>query len=454
VIDGLGEKEKNPRIALSVDMLDTGIDIPELVNLVFFKRVRSKAKFWQMIGRGTRLCENLFGGGEDKAEFVIFDYCGNFEYFRANKNGHEAKAVKSLSENLFNIRARIAQELQHSDHQTDDLIAHRETLIGELLATVRAIDETRFSSQMRIEYIHRYKKCERWQTISDEMLRELEHHIAVIIPPVEDEELAKRFDYLMYTIEYAALRGEPIQRPQTKVQVTAENLSKIGNLPQVKRYADLISEVQTDEFWNTANTFDYERVRSALRDLIQLLESEKTGLYYTSFKDEVLAMNENAGEYGSGEFKSYRKKVDAYLRDHENDLVVHKLRYNKELTEHDYKHLESVLWSDLGSEEDYHREFGDMPLLKLVAGMVGLDATAANDLFSEFINDQTLDGNQLEFVQLIVKHIVANGLIEKSALNQHPFTRHGSIIALFDGKIEVAQEIVKRIDQLNNRVAI
>ncbi|MDF7806019.1 DEAD/DEAH box helicase family protein [Pontiellaceae bacterium B12219] len=271
VIEDLGEKEKNPRIAISVDMLDTGIDIPELVNLVFFKRVRSKAKFWQMIGRGTRLCENLFGGGQDKEAFVIFDYCGNFEYFRANKNGKEAKAVKSLSENLFNIRARIAQELQHADHQTDALAAYRTSLVDALHAAVCEIDESRFYSRMRIEFIHRYNQKKRWQTISDEMLRELERQIAPLVPAIEDEELAKRFDYLMYTIEYAALRGEPVSRPRMKVQTTAENLQKIGNLPQVKQQAELIAEVQTDAFWKAADTFDYERVRLALRDLLHFV---------------------------------------------------------------------------------------------------------------------------------------------------------------------------------------
>jgi type I restriction enzyme R subunit len=454
VIGDLGEREKNPCIAISVDMLDTGIDIPELVNLVFFKKVRSKSKFWQMIGRGTRLCENLFGGGQDKTCFVIFDYCGNFEFFRANKQGYEARAVKSLSENLFNIKARIAQELQHSNHQTEPLMAHRELLVDTLHATVCAIDETRFSSRLRIEFIHRYNKRERWQTISDEMLRELERQIAVIIPPVEDEELAKRFDYLMYSIEYAALRGEPISRPRSKVEATAENLEKIGNLPQVKAQAELIAEVQTDAFWTAADTFDFERVRAALRDLVQLLEQEHTSIYYTSFTDEVLGVNDHAGEYGSSEFKSYRKKVDAYLRDHQQDLSVHKLRYNKPLAEQDFKHLEHLLWNELGSQADYQKAFGDEPLLKLVAGLVGLDIQAANELFAEFINDQSLDSHQLEFVQLVVKHVVANGYIEKSVLNEHPFTRHGSIVALFEGKIEVAQKIVQCIDLLNGRVAI
>ncbi|MDF7806018.1 type I restriction-modification enzyme R subunit C-terminal domain-containing protein [Pontiellaceae bacterium B12219] len=180
----------------------------------------------------------------------------------------------------------------------------------------------------------------------------------------------------------------------------------------------------------------------------------RCAIYYTSFEDEVLGWAEHEGEYGSGEFHSYRKKVDAYLQDYENDLVVHKLRFNKELTPHDCKHLEHVLWDELGSEDDYRKAFGDEPLLKLVAGLVGLDQTAANALFSEFINDQSLDSHQLEFVQRIVRHIVANGYLEKSTLNEHPFTRHGSLIDLFEGRIDVAQEIVKRIDQLNGRVAI
>jgi len=454
VIEDLGEKDKDPRIAISVDMLDTGIDIPELVNLVFFKRVRSKSKFWQMIGRGTRLCENLFGGGENKKEFVIFDYCGNFDYFRAEKNGKEAKAVKSLTENLFTIRARIAQELQHTDHQTADLLAHRGQLVDELLAAVKGIDETLFSSQMRIQYIHRYNKAEPWQTISDEMLRELEKEIAIILPAIDEEELAKRFDYLMYTIEYAGLRGEPFSKPKFKVQVTAENLSKIGNLPQVKQHAALIAEVQSEAFWKAADTFDYERVRQALRDLIQLLEDEKTGIFYTSFQDEVKAVHEHPGEYGSGEFHDYRKKVEAYLKDYSNDLSVHKLRFNEELTEQDLKHLENILWEELGSQEDYKKAYGEMPLLHLAARLVGLDLAAANALFSEFINDQSLDSDQLEFVQLIVNHVVVNGMLDKNELNDHPFTRHGSILSLFDGKGDVAQKIVKQIDAFNARVGM
>ncbi|MBF0259364.1 MAG: DEAD/DEAH box helicase family protein, partial [Desulfamplus sp.] len=165
LIEDFSTMEKRPQIAVSVDMLDTGIDIPDIVNLVFFKKVRSKAKLWQMIGRGTRLRQDLFGPGLDKNSFLIFDYCTNFEFFRVNKNGTEAKMVKSLTENLFNVRVRIAQALQHLDFQTATYQAHRADLIKQLHKEVCGIDESLFASQLRIEFIHRYKRKEEWESI-------------------------------------------------------------------------------------------------------------------------------------------------------------------------------------------------------------------------------------------------------------------------------------------------
>src|SRR4029434_2718610 len=97
LIDNFSSKEKAPHIAISVDMLDTGIDIPEVVNLVFFKLVRSKTKFWQMLGRGTRLCPDLFWPGQNKAFFYVFDYCQNLEYFSQYILGTDGYVAESLA---------------------------------------------------------------------------------------------------------------------------------------------------------------------------------------------------------------------------------------------------------------------------------------------------------------------------------------------------------------------
>lgn len=452
VIDDFSTKEKFPQIAVSVDMLDTGIDIPELVNLVFFKKVRSKAKFWQMIGRGTRLCEDLFGVGMHKEGFRIFDYCSNFEYFRENKMGKEAKLNKSLTENLFNIKVNIIKELQKLEYQTDDLIAHRQNLIDDLLKQISLIDETRFNARMKIKYIHRYNQKDGWEDLNENHVRELEEHIAHLIMPIDDDELAKRFDYLMYTIEYADLKGMVASKPKTKVVSTADRLSLKGHLSQVKRHEELIYRVQTDEFWENADIFEFEIVRKTFRELLNLFDAIETKDYYTNFTDEVLSCEENEGEYSVNDLQSYRKKVNIYLKEHQDDLVVYKLRHNKPLSKDDIKHLERILWEEIGSKDDYISEFGEQPLLELVSKIVGLEPSAANEAFSDFLSDESLNTNQMEFVKLIINYVIANGIINKEVLNEQPFNKFGNVVELFENKIDVAKNIIQKIDDLNSRI--
>lgn len=453
-MDDFEEKNKLPQIAVSVDMLDTGIDIPEILNLVFFKKIRSKTKFWQMIGRGTRLCEDLFGIGQDKEGFRIFDYCGNFEFFRTNKNGKEAKMMKSLSENLFNIRIGIIRELQHLDYQLEDFINHRNTLIKEVVKEVNNIDETKFNAKMKLQYLHRFNQESSFECLSDSDLREIEEHIAPLIPTIEDNELAKRFDYLMYTIEYADLKHIAASRPKNRVVTTAERLVNKGSIPMVKQHEELIYKVQTNEHWEDADIFDHEEVRVAFRDLIKFLDTEGSVIYYTNFTDEILEIKENPGDYSVNDMQSYRKKVNKYLVEHQNDLVIYKLRNNNPLIEEDIKYLEKVLWHDLGTKDDYIKEFGDAPLLKLVSNIVGLDPKAANEVFSEFLTDESLNINQMEFVKLVVNYIIKNGSLDKRELNNHPFNKRGSVSNLFDGKIDVAKRIIGVIDQINGRLSV
>lgn len=454
VIDDFSTKEKMPQIAVSVDMLDTGIDIPELVNLVFFKKVRSKSKFWQMIGRGTRLCPDLFGVGLDKDEFLIFDYCSNFEYFKVNKNGKEAKLTKTLTENIFNLKTSIVKELQNLDYQTEEYIAHRNDIVKEQVKAIQMIDENKFNSRLKLQYIHRFNHDQAWKSLSEADVREIEEHLASLVMSIEDDELAKRFDHLMFTIEYAYLKGMHATKPKMRVVTTADKLATKGTIPQVKRQEELIRKVQTDEFWDEADIFDYEVVREAFRELIKFLERDQKQTYYTNFTDEILTTRESPGEYSVNELKSYRKKVNAYLQEHQDDMVVYKLRNNKELVNEDIKHLEKILWEELGSKEDYIKEFGERPLLVLVSSLVGLDVNAANAAFSEFLSDGTLNVNQMEFVKLIVDHVVKNGLLDKHVLNEHPFNRFGNVVKLFSDKKDVVKGIVGKIDEINGRVEV
>ena len=291
--DDFTEKDKLPQIAVSVDMLDTGVDIPEVVNLVIFKKVRSKSKFIQMIGRGTRLCPDLLGVGLDKTEFLIFDYCSNFEYFRQPTLRKEAGKAKTLTENLFNIRLAIAKELQRLDFQEDDLQGYRNQLVKQLSDEVAALDDKRFDVKMKLRFVHKYNKTSAFSQIGDIEVIDLEDNIAPLVLPYNEDELAKRFDFLMYAIMFAYVKGQIASKQIVKVAATAENLSKIGNIEKVKREAEVIKQVQTEGFWQTADLHEMERVRTALRDLIKYIETSGQKDYYTNFTDEIMGIAEN-----------------------------------------------------------------------------------------------------------------------------------------------------------------
>ncbi len=359
-----------------------------------------------------------------------------------------------MTEKIFNIKLGIIKELQNLDYQRDDYIKYRNELIRNVIIEILRINESKFSSRMKLRYLHKYNKEKAYENLTDIDLRLLEEHIAPLITSIDEDEMAKRFDYLMYTIEYAELKGLSSSKPKNRVVTTVEKLSEKGTIEKVKMQEELIYKIQTQEFWDNADILDYEIVREALRDLIRFIEAESKQIYYTNFTDEILSVVENPGEYSVNNMETYRKKVNQYLKKNQDDIVIYKLRNNKELGKEDIRHLEKILWYDLGTREDYKKEFGDEPLLKLVSKIVGLDPKAANEAFSEFLTDENLTLQQMEFVNLIVNYIIKNGSMDKNVLNEHPFNKSGNVVKLFEGKIDTAKKIISVIDKLNERLSI
>lgn len=449
LIDDFFDKNKLPQIAVSVDMLDTGVDIPELLNLVFFKKVRSKSKFWQMIGRGTRLCPDLLGVGMDKKEFLIFDFCNNFEFFRANPKGFEGGIVESLTEKLFNIKVDMIKELQDLKYSDEEYKDYRFSLLNEVLVGVQALNEDNFRVRMELHFVHKYKNIGEWTALGTLGVGEIKQHISSLIVPLNDDELAKRFDLLMYTIELAQLRGNNATKPIRSVIETAEHLSKLGTIPEIRSKKHIIDKVRTEEFWENVNIFELEDAREALRELLKYLQKNDQTIYYTDFKDLIINETSNDAMYNANDLKNYRKKVEHYLKEHKDEMAIYKLRNNKKLTKADLKTLEDIMWSQLGTHSDYEKEFGEMPVNKLVRKIVGLDRQAANDAFSEFLNNENLNMKQIHFVKLIVDYIVTNGFIDDNrVLQEDPFRTVGSIVELFNDKMDDARRIMGIIAEI------
>lgn len=430
-IDEFSDAGKLPQIAISVDMLDTGIDIPEILNLVFFKKVMSKAKFWQMIGRGTRLCPNLLDGAA-KEKFYIFDFCGNFEFFRMNK-GNAAVNTVALQGAIFQLEFEIAYKLQDLAYQTERLIAYRDSLITHMSGKVKELNRDNFAVRQHLRYVDTYANEENYKVLTYEDTLIVKEEIVPLIEPDADNAKALRFDALMYGIELAYLVGKKYTRARKDLTKKTAALSGIASsIPEIRDQAELINKILNTDYLDHAGINEFEEIRERLRDLIKYIPNSATTIYETDFNDEILKMEWHEAELANDDLKNYKAKAEYYVRQHQDNEVITKLKSNVPLTEADVKALEQILWSEVGTKQDYEAEYGEKPLGEFVREIVGLDMNAAKAAFAEYLDETNLDSRQIYFVNQIVEFIVQNGMMKDlSVLQETPFTDQGSIIELF-----------------------
>lgn len=450
-IDTFAEAQKLPQIAISVDMLDTGIDIPEILNLVIFKPVLSKAKFWQMIGRGTRLCSGLLDG-EDKKCFYVFDFCGVCDFFSAGK-GREGQETVALQSAIFNLQAQIAYKLQSIEYQTDELIAFRKRLVEELLEKISALDRGNFAVKLHLKYVEKFSFESSYSALTYEDTILMAEHIAPLLLPEQVEVSAVRFDALMYGIELAYLVGKTYTRARNDLVKKVAAIAGMANIPEIMIQSSLISSILYENYLEMAGINEFEHIRENLRHLMKYLPKSKIA-YFTDFKDEILSMEWKEPEFSDDTLKNYKVKAEHYIRQHQENEVISKLKTNQPLTEADIDALEWILWKEVGSKDEYEAVYGNKPLGEFVREIVGLDMTAAKEAFAEYLNENRFDSRQIYFVNQIVEYIVRNGLMrDLSVLQDAPFTDRGSIIDLFKD-MSVWFGIRQIIEQINSNARV
>lgn len=444
LIDSFSGKDKAPHIAISVDMLDTGIDVPEVVNLVFFKLVRSKTKFWQMVGRGTRLCPDLFGPGMDKEQFYLFDYCQNLEFFNQNLPTAEGASTESLGKRLFTARLELVGELDkrlapvaHGAPAREAVVAYadpesetevRWMAADRLQREVAAMNVDNFVVRPHRKLVEEYAKPEAWVAPTMQALVDLSHEVAGLPSQLDPEnEEAKRFDLLVLNLQLRMLRAEPgFERLRDRVKEIAGLLEEKDAIPMVRDQMPLIQDVQTDEWWQDVTLPMLESMRRRLRELVHLIDRHQRKLIYTDFEDLMRPEVEiDLPQFAAGtDFARFRAKARAFLRQHLDSPAVARLRLNQPLTTDDLAELERVLSeSGAGAPEDVQRagqEAGGLGLF--VRSLVGLDRAAAKDALGAFLEGTTLSGNQIDFVNLVVDHLTEHGLMEPARLYESPFT--------------------------------
>ena len=417
-------------------MLDTGIDIPEIVNLMFFKPVRSRTKFWQMVGRGTRTCKNLSGPGRDKQCFWIFDFCQNLEFFLGQGGAEGASPPATLATRLF--RARLAlvdvidQQQQDGAALPPELLKHRLSLAELLRCHVAACPADNFLVRPHLEQVEHFADETAWLRLTPDDHELLAHTVAPL-PTAHAEQTgdtdatARRFDLLLYSLQLAQLRGEPrFVRLQGQLRDLAGLLEARHAIPMVAAELDLIQDLLRDEWWQDVTVAMLEEVRRRLRSLVGLIETKAQETLYSHFIDELVEVKELDGArlLTNDTFKQFRLRAQEFLKAHEDHLTMQRLRRNQPLTASDLQELEQFLISHgIGDEQVIARAAEECQGFGLfVRSLVGLDRNAAKELFADYLAEGTHSVIQIRFINAVIDELTSKGAMDSARLYDPPFS--------------------------------
>jgi len=432
-------------------MLDTGVDVPEILNLVFFKPVKSKIKFLQMIGRGTRKCENLLGPNQDKEKFYIFDYCGNFEYFETMQDSITPSSSISLNERILNIKLDIAYSLQSLQFQKEEYSKRMHDLLKlELNRIVRSLNRSRVQVRKNLEYVDKFSDSNTWMVLSKVDLNEFKKYISPLAMSIESDLFAKVFDLTVLNIQLSIV--DPAQNSGKSKDIVisiARTLQDMSMIPAIKKSLDTIKLVQTEQFWSSLSLEPIEKVRVELRQLIKYLKDSNLGLIANiNVNDYIIEGKIVAGDI-LPKFKTYEDKILDYLSKHSDSEVINKIKNLEQLNIYDMKELERIFCEELGTKEDYETYNKQKKnFAVLTRSLVGLNQEAVNDKFGKYLNDNELTSKQQELVKMIIDYVRQNGEIQPEILvNDYPFSNE-DLVNLFEGKIYIIQNIMEHTNKV------
>ena len=456
LIEDFEKPTKMPQIAVSVDMMDTGIDVIEVLNLVFFKPVKSKSKFWQMIGRGTRLCPDLFGPGQDKEGFRIFDYCRNFDFFGENSEGFESGAGETLAQKMFKCLARLAYYLQTAEYQSDPAsLAVWEDSIDWLNEQIKGINSDSALVRKSRRSIETFSEKAELRSLDENKLHALIKDLSHLPMPAQDEEeMKKRFDVRLFNLMLSVIEETSQQKGLIKgVIKTAEDLRKKASIPSVRDKLHTLDRVVESDFWKDLNVATVDYVRRELRDLVKLLETDDASqlIYYTDLEDEVTNPDEafDPGENYGDEFLDYKERLKRYFMDHPELKAVWKLQNAIALDEQDLQGLEEVVYSsEVSDRESFEENAAGKSLTAFIRSLMGMDRQAVEKAFSDYLDANSFNAKQIDCINIIIDHYVLHGFMEKKALQEQPFKGFaGGFMGLYGQ--DNAIKIVRLINELN-----
>jgi type I restriction enzyme, R subunit len=459
LIENFKLEDQDPHIAVSVDMLDTGIDVPEVVNLVMFKPVFSLSKFWQMVGRGTRLKEDLFGPGVHKTHALLFDLCGNVEYFKFGKKEEPKSVSLHLTGQLFKERVHLVREMYASGRMYD---AIRNELIGVLTRQLNSMDEHHFALRKHMPLLLKFRHPESWERLEELEVNDLtdEDGFAKLVYDSEPED-KKRVDLLHVRLQRIILGVAIIPGADTKkkqLQTICEALYNKRVIPQVADHADVLKEVMDIRFFERTSAIELNDTRKVIRELIRLLDKKQKVIVHTNFEDELKELNFDNSLPSFGEFRDYKAHISEYIQKHQDHIAIQKLRRNKLITLTDIESFAEMLEKEqVGTKEQFNKEFSsneENSFGIFVRSLVGLERSAAQDAFASLLQRTNLNANQIDFINKIIDYLSVNGVLEPGKLLDQPFVslHHEGVYGIFDES--TVDDIVSVVNSLKESARV
>ena len=448
--------DKNPQIAVSVDMMDTGIDAPRVLNLVFFKEVYSHTKYWQMIGRGTRLCPDVFGPGKDKEHFLIMDVCGNFEFFEERPDGLTPEPTLSLSELILRAQLNLIYLINSNPQSSDESRDFALKLTDELHGKTVALDERKYAVHRKLEIVKKYKERDNWALLNEVKINEVLKNLGpIIIYDLGAKVAAKQFDLMMYNLNVAILSScKSQERIIENLKMTALKLESFMHQPFVRQREVIIKAIQSDDFWENISILKLEKIRKELRDIVYLLKDEKENPIYSNFVDELKGVEEyELIPSLSNDLRNYKKRMERVIRNNSNHLVIDKIYRNIPITRDELKSLEEFLTHKKFDIDKIESEYGTKSLGVFIRKILGVDIESAQKHFATFIEEENLNFQQMEFVKLLINYLNKNGVIDKKMLTQSPFTNinDSGIFGVFSDESKIFK-LINLIDDFGNNL--
>lgn len=342
-------------------------------------------------------------------------------------------------------------ELQHIKYQEqEEFVKYREMLIEEFIEELSKLNTDSFMIKSKLQYIEQFSKKESWNSLNILDSTNIKENITPILLPSEDNEEAKRFDNLLYSLQVKKIKNQKTKKIEDNISSLISELERMGTNEKVKENKELIFKVAETDYLREASFFEIEKVRKELRNLIQDIDKNTMPLKYSDFEDTLTDVSAEYKRVSSvNDFTNYKKKLKKYFDQNVESTVVWKIKHNQKLNEVDKKDLERILFEELGTNKEFVNAYGSKNVVEVVRNIVGLDINTANEIFSKYINDNRLNIKQIQFVELLIKYVVKNGTIDMIKLTEEPFRNLGEIVDLFNDRMDTFKDIKNEIEKIN-----